>query len=72
MDEMKIRTSFTKGLISKILKNIFHKKTGCHADIMINDISISNEQGTAHVHLDVCVDMSNSELKALLHSTGLI
>ena len=30
MDEMKIVSKFTRGIISKALKKVIHKKTGYH------------------------------------------
>lgn len=32
MDEMKIVSKFTRGIISKALKKVIHKKTGCQID----------------------------------------
>lgn len=72
MDEMKIRTSFTKHIVSKILNNIIRKKTGCNADLSIRDVSLENADGITNIHLDICVSVSNSDLKKFLHSKGII
>lgn len=73
MDEMKIRSKFTKGLISKFLEKLFHRKTGCYADIQLNDISLEDTtDGMLDVHIDASFRMSNSELKSLLISKSII
>lgn len=41
MDEMKIVSKFTRGIISKALKMVIHKKTGYDIDIQLNEIRLS-------------------------------
>lgn len=75
MDEMRIRTEFTKKMISRILQKILHKKTGCNPEINIHDIELVHApegKDIWRVHLDVDVTMTNGDLKALLHDKGFM
>jgi hypothetical protein len=51
MDEMKIVSNFTRGIISKILKKVIKKKTGYNMDIQLNSITTTVSDGKTHVHL---------------------
>ena len=53
MDEMKIKTPLLTGLIAKVIKKQIYKNTGVRANIVINDISLTNKDGKTEVHLDV-------------------
>lgn len=45
MDEMKIVSKFTRGIISKALKMVIHKKTGYDIDIQLNEITTTIADG---------------------------
>lgn len=71
MDEMKIVSKFTRGIVSKILKTVIHKKTGYDVDIQLNEITTTISDGKTHLHLDVDAELNKEELMKILKSIGL-
>lgn len=71
MDEMRIVSKFTKGIISKALKMVVHKKTGYNVDIQLNEITTTINDGKIHLHLDVDAELEKDELIKILKSIGL-
>lgn len=69
MDEMKIVSKFTRGIASKILKTVIHKKTGYEVDIQLNEITITISDGKTHLHVDA--EINKDELMKILKSVGL-
>lgn len=70
MDEMKIVSNFTRGIISKILKKVIKKKTGYNMDIQLNSITTTVSDGETHVHLDMDAELDKEELMKILKSIG--
>lgn len=71
MDEMKIVSKFTRGIASKILKTVIHKKTGYEVDIQLNEITTTISDGKTHLHVDVDAEINKDELMKILKSVGL-
>lgn len=71
MDEMKIVSKFTRGIISKAVRMIVHKKTGYDIDIQLNNVAVTIVDGKAHLHLDVDAELDKDELAKVLKSIGL-
>lgn len=71
MDEMKIISKFTRGIVSKILKTVIHKKTGYEVDIQLNEITTTISDGKTHLHVDVDAEINKDELMKILKSVGL-
>lgn len=71
IDEMKIGTSFMKGLVSKLINRAVKRKLGCNVAVKLNDFNIKVAEEKAHVHLSVDCDMSQAELTKLLAGIGL-
>ena len=71
MDEMKIVSKFTRGIISKALKMVIHKKTGYNVDIQLNEINTTITDGKIHLHVDVDAEIGKEELTNILKSIGL-
>ena len=71
MDEMKIITKFSRGIVSKIVERIIHKSFGCRASIRLNDMNVTNDNDKAHIHLDIEADLEHSELLNILKNVGL-
>lgn len=71
MDEMKIVSKFTRGIVSKILKTVIHKKTGYDVDIQLNEITTTISDGKTHLHLDLDAELNKEELMKILKSIGL-
>ena len=71
MDEMRIVSKFTRGIISKALKMVVHKKTGYNVDIQVNEITTTINDGKTHLHVDVYAELERDELIKILKSIGL-
>lgn len=71
MDEIKITSKSTKGLISKIVRIFLRKKTGYDVDVQFGDIFITKDDDKAHVNLSVSADLSMDELAKILQAVGL-
>lgn len=68
---MKIVSKFTRGIISKALKMVIHKKTGYNVDIQLNEINTTITDGKTHLHVDVDAEIGKEELVNILKSIGL-
>lgn len=71
MDEMRIVSKFTRGIISKALKMVIRKKTGYNVDVQLNEITTTINDGKTHLHLDVDAELERDELIKILKSIGL-
>lgn len=71
MDEMKIGSRFTTGIISKLLSKVIRKKFGYEADLRLNEINVTVDNGKTHVHLDIDAELSKDELMKILRNIGL-
>ncbi len=72
MDEMKIESKFTTGIVSKIARKVVQEKLGYDVDIQLNGIRTTILDGKTHIHLDLDVELSKEELgKLLKQSIGL-
>lgn len=71
MDEMRIVSKFTRGIISKAVKMMVHKKTGYDVDIQLNEITTTITDGKTHLHLDIDANLEREELIKILKSIGL-
>lgn len=71
MDEVKIVSKFTRGVISKLIKVMLHKKIGYNVDIQLNEVNATISEGKTHVHLDVDAELEKDELLKILKGVGL-
>lgn len=71
MDEMKIVSKFARGIISKAIKMVIHKKTGYDIDIKLNEVNTTIADGKTHLHVDVDAEIGKDELINILKSIGL-
>lgn len=71
MDEMKIVSKFTTGMISKLLKMMLRKKLGYDIDIKLNEVTAKIDDGKTHIHLDADAELEKEELTKILKSIGL-
>lgn len=71
MDEMKIVSKFTRGIISKAIKMIVHKKTGYDINIQLNDVTTVIIDGKTHLHVDLDAEVDKEELIKILKNIGL-
>lgn len=71
MDEMKIGSKFTTGIISKLVSMVIRKKLGYDVELKLNEVNATVIDGKTHVHLDVDAELSKEELMNILASIGL-
>ena len=71
MDEMRIVSKFTRGIISKALKMVVCNKSGYNVDIQVNEITTTINDGKTHLHVDVDAELERDELIKILKSIGL-
>lgn len=72
MDEMKITSKFTTGIISKLVGVFLKKKLGYKINIQLNEIKTTiTEDGKTHVHLDVDAELDKDELTKILKGIGI-
>lgn len=71
IDEMKIGTSFMKGMVSRVINMTLRRRLGCNVGVKLNDFNVMINDEKAHVHLSIDADMSQAELAKLLATMGL-
>ena len=71
MDELKIRTKFMRGMLSKALELMIRKKTGYNVKIQLNAVDVQVTEGRVNFHLDINGDLSTEEFKKLSRLIGL-
>ncbi len=71
MDEMRIVSKFTRGIISKAIKMVIRKKTGYNIDIQLNEVTTTIADGKTHLHMDVDAELDKDELISILKGIGL-
>lgn len=71
MDEMKIGSKFTTGIISKLVSMVIRKKFGYEVELKLNEVNATVINGKTHVHLDVDAELDKEELMKILTSIGL-
>lgn len=65
MDEMKIKSSLMRGMLSKMISNLVFNKLGCKIGVQLEDIDVKIIDGQAHIHLDTNATMDVRELTKL-------
>lgn len=71
MDEMKIGSKFTTGIVSKLAALAIQKKFGYNIKLNLNEVDATVADGKTHVHLDVDAELEKDELMKILKSIGL-
>ena len=69
MDEMRINSKFTRAIVSTLLKKVIKKKFGYDANIILNELAITIDDGNAHAH--VSVDLGKEDFVKILQNVGL-
>lgn len=71
MDELKIKSGFMRGIVSKLVAKAIHKKFGYKVDIQINDIDVVVTDGKARVHLNADGEIDSNEFKKFTKFIGM-
>lgn len=66
MDEVKIVSKFTNGIISKMINMVLRRKLGYEINIRLNQITVTIIEGKIHVHLDADAELEKEELMTIL------
>ena len=70
MDELKLNlsTKIMRGLVTKLIEKVIRDKCGYNVDIQLNELNVTMENGKAHLHTNVDLELDNNELMNLLKS----
>lgn len=71
MDELKIVSGFTNGILSKLIGMLIRKKFGYDIDLKLNNVRVTIVDEKARVHLDLDAELKKEELTKLLTKFGL-
>lgn len=71
MDEMRVSSKFTTGILSKLLERVIRKKLGFDVAFNLNEVDVTISNGKAQIHLDAFADVEKDELMKLLEKVGL-
>lgn len=71
MDEMKLVSGFTRGIVSRLLKKVLKKKLGYDILVDLNRMEASVGEDKVRVRLDICTELSKTELEKLLKDFDL-
>lgn len=71
MDEMKIESKFTTGVISKLIRKLIHDKLGYEVNLHLNGLRTTVMDDKTHVHLDADIELNNEEVNKILKCFGL-
>ena len=66
MDELKIRTSFTKNIISRIIRKLIYKKFGYDVGIHIHELTSNADDKLVSANINLTADMSKNDLDDIL------
>ena len=67
MDEMKINSTFMKGLIATVISKTIHKKLGIEPKISFNTpITMIVDDDLAEAHIDIRIQFPKEDLAKLL------
>lgn len=56
-----------KDFIAKYIKNLLYLKTGYHADLLLNEVMVKDENGKTTLHLNCDLNMNSTEFYELLN-----
>lgn len=70
MDEMTIKSSFMRAIISKLLDRMVKKNLGYDANIILNGLTVRITDEKAYVHVDADATVSKDELTKILQKVG--
>lgn len=66
MDELRIKSEFTKKFVAGAIRRAVKKKFGYNVDVRFNDDILMQITDTgAHLHINADVDMNNEDLTKL-------
>lgn len=71
MDEMKLVSGFTRGIVSRLLKKVLKKKLGYDILVDLNRMEASVGEDKVRVRLDICAELSKAELEKMLKDFDL-
>lgn len=74
MDEMKIKltTTFMRGIVSRIIAKKAKELTGVEPDVRIDEISLTQKDGTVNLHISMDGSITTDALKQILGNFKLL
>lgn len=67
MDEMKIKSQFVTGILSKLIGDKIRKKTNCDVNVNLHEVEATVSDGRVHAHVDVDLDAEEALISKMLH-----
>lgn len=71
-DEMKIRSTVARTIVSKIVSKVAKNKLGSDCDILINEFALRNDGDTTGVKLDIDIRIETSKIPEVLNKLGIM
>lgn len=68
MDELKIKSKFTTGIIAKIIKSLVRKKLGVDIDLFLSCVSAVMRENSLSVHVEADLDIPKENITKLTSS----
>lgn len=67
MDEMKIKlkSTFMRGIVKKLITNSMKKKFGVKPDIELNGLEIERVDNKIHIHINADIELTDMDLMRL-------
>ena len=66
MDEVKIQTNFIKSILSRIVKNLIHKKLGVWCDLDIKQLHLENNGEKTKLTVELDAKIATSDFVPIL------
>lgn len=66
MDELKIKTNFTKNIISRLIRKLIYKKFGYDVGFHIHELTSCADDNLVSVHIKLTADMAKNDLDDIL------
>lgn len=70
MDDMKIESTFLRGIASRLIEKAVRDKLGYNVDVQLNRFRTTIIDEKTHVHLNIEFNLSKEELDKLMKNIG--
>lgn len=71
MDELKLKTGFMRGIISRLVTKYLSEKIGLNLDVLVTDLEARTDDKQAVVRISGDLRMPTADLNKLVTSLGL-
>ena len=71
MDELKIKSSFMRNIVSQLINKVLYEKIGYRIKVSVNDLDISVIDGKASIHIDADTNFDINDFKKFVKYVDL-